>query len=131
VGRGIRAGRALSLALIVVLALAGVSSAWAAPGRVAVGDNGCPDAVPSYDSPCGPLFTTPQWSDPSWTAPSQYETIQFAKLTGTGEDLVGRDAAGLFVEKFDSARGQWELVGNANSGLALALPNAPDRRSER
>jgi hypothetical protein len=96
----------------------------AAHHAVVAADTGCPDATSSYDGPCGPLFTTPQWSDGvGWGSPSQYETIQLAKLDGPGEDLIARDAAGLWVEKFDKAKGQWELVGNAEGGLALSLPN--------
>ncbi|MGI8558960.1 MAG: FG-GAP repeat domain-containing protein [Solirubrobacteraceae bacterium] len=87
-------------------------------------DAGCPDTSTSYDGPCGPLFSTPQWSDTTaWAQPSSYETIQLAKLDGAGEDLIGRDATGLWVEKFDASKGQWELLGNADGGLALSLPD--------
>ncbi|MBV8734888.1 MAG: VCBS repeat-containing protein, partial [Solirubrobacterales bacterium] len=95
------------------------SPAGASPDQAAA-DAGCPEPSPSYDGPCGPLFTTPQWGV-TWALPSEYETIQLAKLDGPGEDLIGRDTNGLWVEKFDQSKGQWELVGNAEGGLALDL----------
>ncbi len=127
-------GRGVMLLALLIAAL-GASPASARPstGRPqphsrrhhpATADTACPETSPSYDGPCGPLFTTPQWSDGTgWASPSQYETIQLAKLAGSGEDLIARDAAGLWVEKFDQAKGQWELLGNAEGGLALSLPN--------
>lgn len=67
----------------------------------------------------------PQWSDFSgWSHPSSYSTIQLADLDGDGEaDLIGRDADGLWVDKFDPITGQWELQATQDGGLALALSN--------
>jgi FG-GAP-like repeat len=86
---------------------------------------GCPETSASYEGPCGPLFTTPQWSDQSgWSAPSAYETIALARLGGgSREDLIGRDSSGLWVEQFDAQKGQWQLLGSADGGVALPLPD--------
>jgi hypothetical protein len=89
----------------------------------AAADSGCPETSPSYDGPCGPLFTTPQWSDQtSWSAPSAYETIGLVRLgRRSAEDLIGRDSTGLWVEQFDEHTGQWRLLGSSEGGVALAL----------
>ena len=87
---------------------------------------GCPETRPSYESACGPPYTLPQWSDLSgWEQPSSYQTIQLAKVEdGPGEELIGRSPVGLWVEKFDSTTGQWELQGTPQGGVALPLSNA-------
>lgn len=108
-------------ALCVLVLIAPAAHARRVAGRDA---NPCPETSPSYDGLCGPLFSTPQWPDETaWSQPSSYETIQLARLDGPGEDLIGRDANGVWVERFDGSKGQWELVGNANGGLALSLPD--------
>ena len=85
----------------------------------------CPEANPTYTSPCGPTYTLPQWSDfGGWSSPSSYSTIQLANLDGNGDDdLIGRDANGLWVEQFDSSTGQWHLQATQDGGLALPLSN--------
>ena len=72
-----------------------------------------------------PAYTLPQWSDLSgWEQPSSYQTIQLAKVEdGPGEELIGRSPVGLWVEKFDSTTGQWELQGTPQGGVALPLSN--------
>jgi hypothetical protein len=96
----------------------------AADGRRAQTDK-CPESSPAYDGPCGPLFTTPQWADQtSWSSPSAYETIALARLGGASqESLIGRDSTGLWVARFDAKAGQWRLLGSAEGGVALALPD--------
>jgi hypothetical protein len=95
------------------------------PGPTPVAAPNCPEANPTYTSPCGPTYTLPQWSDFSgWSSPSSYQTIQLANLDGDGnDDLIGRDANGIWVEKFDSSTGQWELQATQEGGLALPLTN--------
>ena len=112
-------GRVVFVLVVALMLLAGLG---VAPG--VAGAQGCPETSPSYDGPCGPLFTTPQWSDQSgWSTPSDYETIQLARLGGESrEDLIGRDSVGLWVERFDTATGQWHLLGGADGGVALPMP---------
>jgi FG-GAP-like repeat len=85
----------------------------------------CPDLKPSYTSACGPQFTLPQWSDAAgWEQRSSYYTIQPANVDGEpGDELLGRSPVGVWVERFDAARGQWGLVGTSEGGLALTLPD--------
>ena len=92
----------------------------------AVGRAACPDVKPNDLSSCGPLFTLPQWVDASgWDKPSSYETIQTANLDGKpGAELLGRSPVGLWVERYDSAAGQWALAGTAEGGVALPLPDS-------
>jgi hypothetical protein len=112
-------GRVVFALVVAVMLLAGLG---VAPG--VAGAQGCPETSPSYDGPCGPLFTTPQWSDHSgWSSPSEYETIQLARLGAESrQDLIGRDSVGLWVERFDTATGQWRLLGSADGGVALPMP---------
>ena len=119
VGLKFSVGRVVFALAVAAMLLAGLG---VAPG--VAGAQGCPDTSPSYDGPCGPLFTTPQWSDHSgWSSPSDYETIQLARLGGESrEDLIGRDSVGLWVERFDTATGQWRLLGSADGGVALPMP---------
>ena len=119
VGLKFLVGRVVFVLVVAVMLLAGLG---VAPG--VAGAQGCPETSPSYDGPCGPLFTTPQWSDQSgWSSPSDYETIQLARLGGESrEDLIGRDSVGLWVERFDTATGQWRLLGSADGGVALPMP---------
>lgn len=72
----------------------------------------CPDPTPSDLTPCGPLYTLPQWSTyAEWDQPRYYETIQLADLDGDGQDeLLGRGTAGLYVNRFDAESGQWLLL---------------------
>jgi hypothetical protein len=85
----------------------------------------CPDTKPSYASACGPQFTLPQWSDAGgWDQRSSYYTIQLANIDGeSGDELLGRGPVGVWVERFDAGRGQWGLVGTADGGVALSLPD--------
>jgi hypothetical protein len=85
----------------------------------------CPESKPSYTSACGPLFTMPQWSDASgWDQPSSFSTIRLANVDGApGDELVGKDSVGVWVEHYDANRGQFALVGTAEGGVALSLPN--------
>ena len=119
VGLKFLVGRVVFVLVVAVMLLAGLG---VAPG--VAGAQGCPETSPSYDGPCGPLFTTPQWSDQSgWSSPLDYETIQLARLGGESrEDLIGRDSVGLWVERFDTATGQWRLLGSADGGVALPMP---------
>ena len=108
--------RARWVFVVVVLGVVSLASSAAAASQ-------CPEANPSYDGPCGPLFTTPQWSDQSsWSAPSAYETIGLVRLgRRSAKDLIGRDSTGLWVEQFDAHAGQWRLLGSSEGGVALAL----------
>jgi hypothetical protein len=108
-------------ALCVLVAIVSATHAGAATLRGA--SSPCPETSPSYDGPCGPLFTTPQWSDQSsWSAASAYETIGLARLgRRPAEDLIGRDSIGLWVEQFDAHVGQWRLLGSSEGGVALDL----------
>ena len=119
--RWCRAGCVVA-ALVVLATIAPLADGRRPAVRVT---SGCPETSPSYDGPCGPLFTTPQWSDQTdWSSPSAYETIALARLGGgSQEDLIGRDSIGLWVERFDAAEGQWQLLGSAEGGVALSLPN--------
>ena len=111
----------LAAALCVLLAIVPAAHAR---GVARSATSTCPETSPSYDGPCGPLFTTPQWSNQGgWSSPSEYETIQLARLGGESrQDLIGRDSVGLWVERFDTTAGQWRLLGNATGGVALPLP---------
>jgi hypothetical protein len=87
---------------------------------------GCPESHPTYTGVCGPTYTLPQWSDlGGWDRPSSYSTIQLAQLEGHREDdLIGRDANGIWVEQFNPSSRQWELQASPEGGLALNLTNA-------
>jgi len=106
--------------LCLLFGIAPAAHARAARFRAA---SPCPETSPSYDGPCGPVFTTPQWSDQStWSAASAYETIGLMRLgRRSAEDLIGRDSTGLWVEQFDAHAGQWRLLGSSEGGVALAL----------
>lgn len=86
----------------------------------------CPDSTPSYTSPCGPTFTLPQWSDMGgWSDPGAYDTIQLANVDGVaGDELIGRDGNGLWVERWNAERGQWATVGSADGGPPALLLDA-------
>ena len=116
----LRAGCLAAMLLCLLFGIAPAAHARAARVHAA---SPCPEATPSYDGPCGPLFTTPQWSDQSsWSAASAYETIGLVRLgRRSAEDLIGRDSTGLWVEQFDAHAGQWQLLGSSEGGVALAL----------
>ena len=86
----------------------------------------CPEARPDYDASCGPTFTLPQWSDAAgWASSGTSVTIQAANLDGVGgEELIGRSPVGIWVERFNSATGQWQMVGTETGGVALQLPQS-------
>jgi hypothetical protein len=116
----LRAGRLAAWLLWLLVAIAPAAQAGAVRFPAA---SPCPETSPSYDGPCGPVFTTPQWSDgSSWSAASAYETIGLVRLgRRSAEDLIGRDSTGLWVEQFDAHAGQWRLLGSSEGGVALAL----------
>ena len=118
--RALRAGCLAAMLLCLLFGIAPAARARAARVRAA---SPCPETSPSYDGPCGPVFTTPQWSDQSsWSAASAYETIGLVRLgRRSAEDLIGRDSTGLWVEQFDAHAGQWRLLGSSEGGVALAL----------
>jgi hypothetical protein len=71
----------------------------------------------SYMGNCGPEFTVPAWGDAGgWTDPSQYATIQLADVNGDGRDeLLGRNAQGIEIFRFDTTVGQWRPQVDANA----------------
>ena len=100
----------------------------------------CPAANPTFNGPCGPTFTLPNWGDAAgWKDPSQYTTIQLADVLGEGRDqLIARGAGGIEIWEFDTAVGQWRPALDANGNpmiltafadpppLTEANPNPPD-----
>ena len=100
----------------------------------------CPTAKPTYNGPCGPTFTLPNWGDAAgWTDASQYSTIQLADVLGEGRDqLIGRGPGGIEIWEFDTTVGQWRPAVDANGNpmiltefadpppLTAANPDPPD-----
>ena len=115
------------LAAALLLPATGVADAAAKPGSKPqpASTPGCPESHPTYTGMCGPTYTLPQWSDlAGWDRPSSYSTIQLAHLEGPREDdLIGRDANGLWVDQFNPSSRQWELQATPQGGLALDLTN--------
>jgi hypothetical protein len=110
----------------VVVAVVVVLGACAlGPPSPAAAESPCQD--PSYNGPCGPSFTLPQWGDAGgWKEPDQFETIQFGAVLGNGrEQLVGKSANGIEIWDFDTTLGQWRPAVDAN-GKPMILTGFAD-----
>jgi hypothetical protein len=86
---------------------------------------GCPASDPdqNYNCPIGPVYALPDWGNVPWSLPEYSQTLVAGDLDGDGRDeLVGRDARGIHVWSFDTARGVWRpWLATDGSGL-LVLP---------
>lgn len=96
-------------------------------GASAASADQCPAANPSYNGPCGPTFTLPEWGDAGgWTSADQYVTIQLGDVLGNGRDqLIGRSADGIEIWDFDQTLGQWRPAVDAD-GKPMILTGFAD-----
>lgn len=90
----------------------------------------CPSSDPNanYNCPVGPPYLLPGWGNVPWAQPQYFTTIQTGDVDGDGQaELIGRDARGLHIYKFNSASGIWQPVFVEDGSAELVLMNFSDR----
>ena len=112
----------------LVLVFAGLLLAAPLPAPARRAEAAAPQSFSSdYNSYYGPAYALPGWGNVPWGQTKYNSSIQLGDLDGDGKDeLVGRDAGGVIVHKFDTPLGEWVPVVTEDKTGILSLSDLSD-----